>query len=266
VSVPGLISARPAAWLRAPQRTAAALARAGRRLSQSSSLLWDAVLDGRLGERTHHACAQRAAWLAQSLVAIHGVHIERNGQIPSGPVVLVANHVGYFDPMVLLSLVPAMPIAKREIGEWPVLGGSLAALGVTLVRRGDPYDGARALRSAMAALEAGVSVLVFPEGTTTHGDSVLPLRRGIFGIASRVGVPVVPVVLRYEGRDASWVGDEWFLPHYARSLGRAELRVRVTFGEPIVALQEPRAYAHDVQRRMIAMLERVSPARIARAA
>ena len=266
MSVPGLISARPAAWVGAPRRTAAALFRAGRRLSRSSTLLWDAAVDGRLGERTHHACAQRAAWLAENLAAIHGVQIDCTGQIPHGPVVLVANHVGYFDPMVLLSLVPAMPIAKREIVEWPVLGGSLAALGVALVRRGDPYDGARALRRAMCALEAGVSVLVFPEGTTTHGDSVLPLRRGIFGIASRLGVPVVPVVLRYEGRDASWVGDDWFLPHYARSLGRAELRVRVEFGEPMAAQQEPRAYASDVQRRMIAMLDRVAPARLARAA
>jgi 1-acyl-sn-glycerol-3-phosphate acyltransferase len=240
--------------------------RIARRLSRSSTLLWDVAVDARLGERTHHACAQRASWLAENLCAIHGVQIERTGELPRGPVVIVANHVGYFDPMVLLSLVPAMPIAKREIGEWPLLGNSLASLGVALVRRGDPYDGARALRRAMAALEANVPVLVFPEGTTSHGDSVLPFRRGIFGIASRLGVPVVPVVLRYEGRAASWVGDEWFLPHYAKSLGRAELRVRVQFGEPILMRQQSRAYANEVRQRMLAMLDRAAPIRLARAA
>ncbi len=266
MSVPGLISGRPAAWVKAPGRAVAALARVGRRLSRSSVLVSDAVIDGSLGERTHRACAERAAWLAENLCAIHGLQIERFGDLPRRPVVLVANHVGYFDPMVLLSLLPAMPIAKRELGEWPLLGRSLAPLGVALVRRGDPYDGARALRRAMAALQAGVPVLVFPEGTTSHGESVLPLRRGIFGIASRLGVPVVPVVLRYSGHGAAWVGSEWFLPHYARSLGRAELRVRVEFGEPIVARQEPRAYARDVQRRMIAMLDHGAPPRVARAA
>lgn len=266
MSVPGLISGRPAALVQAPVRAVAAIARVSRRLSRSATLLSDALLDGRLGEHTPHACADRAAWLAENLCAIHGLHIERVGELPRAPVVLVANHVGYFDPMVLLSLLPAMPIAKRELGDWPVLGRSLAPLGVTLVRRGDPYDGARALRRAMAALQAGVPVLVFPEGTTSHGDSVLPLRRGIFGIASRLGVPVVPVVLRYEGAGAAWVGSDWFLPHYARSLGRAERHVRVEFGEPIVTRQEPRAYARDVQRRMIAMLDHGAPARVARAA
>jgi len=156
VSVPGLISGRPAAWVKAPGRAVAALARVGRRLSRSSVLVSDAVIDGSLGERTHRACAERAAWLAENLCAIHGLQIERFGDLPRRPVVLVANHVGYFDPMVLLSLLPAMPIAKRELGEWPLLGRSLAPLGVALVRRGDPYDGARDPAAPTFALVGGV--------------------------------------------------------------------------------------------------------------
>jgi lyso-ornithine lipid O-acyltransferase len=268
VSVPGLLPPGALAWLGGPQRGAEAAARIARKLSRTSLLVWEAVADARtrVGGRTPEACAERLAWLAEQLCVVHGASIELDGELPRAPAVLVANHVGYLDPMVLLSLVPALPIAKRELAGWPLLGSALAPLGVSLVRRGDPYDGARALRRSLDALEAGVSVLVFPEGTTTHGHSVLPLRRGIFGIASRLGVPVVPVVLRYESEAAAWVGDDWFLPHYARLLARGSLRVRVTIGDPIIARQDPHSYARYVRHRMIAMLDRAARPRLVRAA
>jgi 1-acyl-sn-glycerol-3-phosphate acyltransferase len=265
MSVPGLVP-DALAWMTAPQRTAAALARVGRRLSRVSMLVWEAAADARAGAGSPHACAERLSWLAENLCAVHGLSIEQEGDLPRAPAVLVANHVGYFDPLVMLSLVPALPIAKRELAGWPVLGNTLEPLGVALVQRGDPYDGARALRRATRALEAGVDVLVFPEGTTTAGRSVLPLRRGIFGIASRLGVPVVPVVLRYEHSGAAWVGDDWFLPHYARMLGRPMLRVHVSIGDPIIARQDPCDFARYVRRRMIAMLDRSARPRLVRAA
>ncbi|MBC8069629.1 MAG: 1-acyl-sn-glycerol-3-phosphate acyltransferase, partial [Deltaproteobacteria bacterium] len=236
--------------------------------SRASLLVWEAVADARtrVGGRTPQACAERLAWLAGELCEVHGIRIDQDGELPEGPVVLVANHVGYLDPMVLLSRIPALPIAKRELGDWPLVGRALAPLGVSLVRRGDPYDGARALRRAAVALEDGVGVLVYPEGTTTGGASVLPLRRGIFGVARRMGIPVVPVVLRYESRSAAWVGDEWFLPHYARTLATESLRVRLTIGSPITSRQDPQSFARFVQHRMIAMLDRSARPRLVHAA
>lgn len=265
MSVPGLVP-DALSWMRTPARLAAATARLGRRISQASMLVWEAAADARTISRSPQACAERLAWLAENLCAVHGVSIDQEGELPQAPAVLVANHVGYFDPLVMLSLVPALPIAKRELADWPLLGPALEPLGVALVQRGDPYDGARALRRATRALEAGVDVLVFPEGTTTAGRSVLPLRRGIFGVASRLGVPVVPVVLRYEHPGAAWIGEDWFLPHYARMLGRSLLRVHVRFGDPIIARQDPCDFARYVRRRMIAMLDRSTRPRLVRAA
>jgi 1-acyl-sn-glycerol-3-phosphate acyltransferase len=74
-----------------------------------------------------------------------------------------------------------------------------------------------------------VSVLIFPEGTTTHGDRVLPFKRGSFGVAALAGVPVVPVALRYESAAAAWVGDDTFLPHYMRTVAKPYTRVSVDF-------------------------------------
>ena len=169
------------------------------------------------------------SWLAENLCALHGVRARLRGAPPSGPCVLVANHLSYFDPVVLAAQTPLVAIAKRDVADWPLVGEACRRLGVSFVVRGDGYSGARVLREAARALTAGVSVLVFPEGTTTRGDQVLPFKRGIFGVALRAGVPVVPVALRYDREDAAWVGDESFLPHYVRGMAHVCTRVSVEY-------------------------------------
>jgi len=162
--------------------------------------------------------------------ASHGLAIVVSGPVPCGPVVLAANHVGYLDPLVLGGIVPCLPIAKREVASWPLIGGVARRHGVLFVRRGDARSGARALLAARRALARGVSVLNFPEGTTTAGTSVLRFRRGIFGLAMRARVTVVPVAISYDDQDLAWVGDAIFLPHYLRTLRRERIVVRVRFG------------------------------------
>jgi 1-acyl-sn-glycerol-3-phosphate acyltransferase len=145
-------------------------------------------------------------------------------------VIVVANHLSYLDPIVLGGELPCTAVAKREIEGWPVLGTHLRDLGVMFVDRDDPHSGASVLRQAARALDSGVAVLNFPEGTTTRGDSVLPFRRGIFGVALRLGVPVVPVRLDFEDRNLAWVGDATLVPHYLSTASKKTLRVRVRWG------------------------------------
>src|SRR5262249_1187432 len=137
----------------------------------------------------------------------------------------------YIDPLVIGSLFPCVPLAKAEIASWPVVGNGAQALGVIFVRRGDPYSGARALRAGLRALRQGVSVLGFPEGTTSR-HSVLPFQRGLFGLAKIARVPIVPIALHYDDPAAAWVGDEWFLPHYVRTAMRPKTHAFLRVGEP----------------------------------
>ena len=153
-----------------------------------------------------HACAN----LAQRL----RLEVKVHGEAPAGPCVLVANHMSYLDPIAIARSVPLGAVAKSEILGWPALGDTLHNLGIIFVRRGNVHSGAVALRKSMRLLDAGVPVLVFPEGTTTFGDDVLPFRRGAFGVARLLGVPVVPVALRYGSRDVCWVGSAGFVPHF----------------------------------------------------
>lgn len=171
--------------------------------------------------------------LSADLSEIHGIRPRVSGPVPRGPVILVSNHVGYIDALILAGIVPALPISKIEVASWPLIGKVARRYGVTFVDRADPMSGARALLRARRALDLGLSVLNFPEGTTTRGESVLPFRRGVFGLARRMEVPVVPVALRLDDPDMSWVGDDPFVPHYLESLRRNEIGLQVTFGCPM---------------------------------
>ncbi|MET0409729.1 MAG: lysophospholipid acyltransferase family protein, partial [Polyangiaceae bacterium] len=164
------------------------------------------------------------------------------GELPPGPCVLVCNHLGYIDPVVLCSLRPLAPIAKAELASWPVSGDILWRCNVIFVRRGDAHSGAVALRRALRSLRAGVSVLNFPEGTTTRGR-LLPFRRGAFWLARRAGVPLVPVAMRLADPSLCWVDDQSFLPHYCRLLSRTNKRVELKFLRAL----DPRQFASEVE-------------------
>jgi len=164
-----------------------------------------------------------------------GLELRVRGTVPASPAILISNHLSYLDPLVIGSLAPVVPIAKREVESWPFVGALGRSLGVLFVRRDDPHSGARALKTAGRLLRDGVSILNFPEGTTSIGDTVLPFRRGIFGLALRTGVPLVPISLRFSPRELAWTGDDYFLPHYLKPTSRATNRVEVVFGDPVPA-------------------------------
>lgn len=168
-----------------------------------------------------------------ALVEAHRIAPRVDGALPGRPAIIAANHLGYLDPLILAALLPCAPIAKREAAAWPLIGRALGQMGLIFVDRGEPASGARALRRARRALDAGVSVLVFPEGTTTHGERVLPFHRGAFGLARRLGVPVVPTALRFPDRACCWVGDDPFAPHYWRMACRPSIPIDIRFGAPV---------------------------------
>jgi 1-acyl-sn-glycerol-3-phosphate acyltransferase len=146
------------------------------------------------------------------------------GLVPAtGPVLLVSNHVSVLDPPFVGGAAPR-PLyfmAKEELFRIPLFGRLIRALNARPVRR-DGSD-TRALKAALAQLEEGHALLVFPEGT--RGEEGQPLREGKAGVgmlAVLSGAPVVPVYV--SGTGAA-------LPR-GRSLPRPS-RVRVTFGPPL---------------------------------
>ena len=241
--------------------SAVGAARAVRRARACFGALLTEVLSvpppGAVESERYHLAARSAHRLARRVLEINGVRVSVRGQVPSRPVVLACNHLGYLDPLVLGTLLPLTAIAKSELSGWPFLGRVAAHVGTLFIRRGSPHHGAVVLRRALRRLAAGVPVLNFPEGTTTDGSApLLPFRRGTFGIARRAGVRVVPVALRLDPPDAAWVGGAPFLPHYWRMTRRRSLHALVRFGEPVEArtFVSAQACADEVRTRVERLL------------
>ena len=191
--------------------------------------------------RDPREAAHRLAGALGGIARAHRLSVTVRGAIPRGTALVVANHLSYLDPLAILPVCPALPVAKGEVDAWPIIGAIGRALGVVYVARDDAMARARVLRRIHALLAAGVPVLNFPEGTTSHGDRVLPFLRGSFGIAQRLGVPVVPVAIRYRDPALAWCDDASFLPHYLDMAARPQVEVELVFGAamPVRAGEAP---------------------------
>jgi len=203
-----------------------------------------------------HARALALRDAARRVLALHGIDAAAEGASPLGPAILAANHVSWLDPLVVAAQLPCIPVSKLDVAGWPVVGNLARELGVVFVARGDTGSGARALRDVRAALAGGACVLNFPEGTTSDGDAVLPFRAGLFGLALRAGVPVVPVAIRYHPRRLAWTGDASFLPHYLRVASARGAQVSIRFGAPIApaAGASARALADEARAQVARLL------------
>ena len=151
--------------------------------------------------------------------------------LPPGGFVLAANHISHTDPLLLAHFlvdadIPPRFLAKASVLDAPILGPLLRATGQIPVYRDSP-DAARALSAAVAAVERGECIIVYPEGTLTRDPLLWPMvgKTGAVRIALETGCPVIPV--------AQW-GAHQILPPYARLprvLPRAT--IQVSAGPPV---------------------------------
>jgi len=147
----------------------------------------------------------------------HGMRWTFEGahRIPTyGPVILASNHTSYLDPLVLAFLAERRHrrlrfLAKAELFDKRGLGWALRRIRQIPVQRNTP-DAAASLDGAVAALEAGECVAVFPEGTISLDLEPMPGKTGVARLAALSGVPVTPVGLwgahriLFKGRKPRW--------------------------------------------------------------
>ncbi len=114
-----------------------------------------------------------------------------------GPYIFVSNHLSMFDIWAFLACLPFQFrfVAKESLFKWPFLGWHLRRSGNIPLDRSNPRKALRSLKEAGVRIRSGVSVVVFPEGSRTGGNSVAPFKRGSFFLAREAGVPLVPVTI-----------------------------------------------------------------------
>ncbi len=146
------------------------------------------------------------------------------GNLPrSGGVLLAANHQSYLDPPLVASCLPREMhfMARSSLFRNPVFGALIGRCNAFAIER-DAAD-VKGVREAIARLQAGNILLVFPEGTRTRNGSIGPMKAGIGMLAVRASVPIVPVLI--DGAYRVWPKGGPALP----GLGR----IRVVFGSPL---------------------------------
>jgi 1-acyl-sn-glycerol-3-phosphate acyltransferase len=146
--------------------------------------------------------------LARTVLASLGVRVRGRGPAVRPGSLLVANHVSWLDVVALLALAPLRPVAKREVHGWPGIGTLASASGAIFVDRARPKTLPATVAEVAAALRAGRSVAVFPEGTTFCGASRGAFRPAMFQAAVDAGAPVLPMAISYDSPAAAFVGDD----------------------------------------------------------
>ena len=171
-----------------------------------------------------------AARVCGALVEVTGTHLKRD-------VFFVANHISWVDILALAGASGTAFVAKAELAEAPVVGW-LASLNRTVfVKREHRMGVAEQINALKEALVDNWSVTVFPEGTTTDGQSLLPFKTSMLSVLEPPpqGVLVQPVIIDY-GAVAEWIGwigVEGGLNNAKRVLSRSgSYKLRLHFLEP----------------------------------
>lgn len=174
----------------------------------------------------------------RALLRVLSVRVRRYGGVAADATLWVGNHVSWLDIVVLGAQSPLTFVAKSEVGMWPIVGFLARRTGTLLVRRGDAASTRRAAESMAWLLRQKRRVMLFPEGTSTAGDTVLRFHARLFQPAVLVGATVQAVAVVYRGDAAGivpFVGEDAFLPHLWRLLGASAVLADLTFCDPVSA-------------------------------
>jgi 1-acyl-sn-glycerol-3-phosphate acyltransferase len=153
------------------------------------------------------------------------VEVDVRGPIPSTGL-LVCNHLSYLDILVLGALTPAVFVAKREVKHWPVFGWFAGLAGTVFVDRERRTQTGRAAEQIQAVLESGQLIVLFPEGTSSDGKTVLPFKSSLLQPAANGTQPLFAGALQYEiengvvGEEICYWRDMTFFPHLLNLLSK----------------------------------------------
>jgi 1-acyl-sn-glycerol-3-phosphate acyltransferase len=193
----------------------------------------------------------RALWLqrwSRHCARAIGMRIEQHGDAPSSGMI-VSNHLSYLDILAFSAITPCVFVAKQEVAGWPLLGFFARLAGTIFVNRASRMKVADTNACIESALQAGATVLLFAEGTSSDGRTVLPFRPALLEPMIKSQCPATPAAVSYALTDGS-VADEvcyWrdmtLLPHLLNLLTKLSVLACVGFDRaiPVVSARKDSA-------------------------
>lgn len=196
---------------------------------------------------------------ARALLRHLGLRVEVRGDVVSpGPLLLASNHISWLDIMSLHAARYCRFVAKADIQRWPLVGRLVAGAGTLFIQRESRRDAMRVVQHMAERLRAGEVLAVFPEGTTSDGQTLLPFHANLLQAAISADAPVQPVALDFlDGRGERslapcYIGDDSLLDTAWRTARSKGLVVRVTYGTPQTSQgRDRRAWADALRDEVI---------------
>jgi lyso-ornithine lipid O-acyltransferase len=170
---------------------------------------------------------------------ILGFKVHVSGTLPrDGACLIVSNHVSWIDIVVLSTLAPLSFVAKREVAAWPLFGWMAKLQRTVFVDRDRRHSTKHSRNDLDLRLSRGERIVLFPEGTSHDGASVLPFKSSFFAAGVGSAVTVVPVTLAYVAHRGlpvthrqrprfAWYADMELVPHLWQALCAGPLTVRI---------------------------------------
>ena len=147
------------------------------------------------GENKAHKVANLWArmllWLTSTRVNVIG----RENVLLGKPQIFMANHQSDFDILIVMAHIPGQFcwIAKKELFKIPIFGRAMRSAGYIEIDRQNHEKAMKSLDEAAQKIREGKSVVTFPEGTRSKDRTIKPFKQGLFHLAIKAGVPIVPI-------------------------------------------------------------------------
>ena len=194
----------------------------------------------------------------KSFAWIAGMEIEVIGEPPSPPFFLVTNHLSYVDIAALRATVEGVFVAKVEVNDWFVAGRIVRDMGVIFIDRKNRRDIPRAGEEIIQKLSDGEGVIVFPEGTSTKGEDILPFNSSFLEFASRTDLPVSYASITYRtpageppaSKMVCWWEDITFVEHLFRLFTLKRFTAILNFGDQSVVNPNRKTLAAELHQRV----------------
>lgn len=175
---------------------------------------------------------------SKSFVKISGMKLEVIGECPKAPFFLVSNHLSYTDIPALRTVIESVFVAKADIKSWFVAGRIFRDMGTVFINRENRRDIPRAGAEILEKLKDGEGIVVFPEGTSTKGEKVLPFNSSFFEFAAQTDLPIHYASITYQIENSEkkasnivcWWEDISFFEHMWRLFKLKEYKAIINFG------------------------------------
>lgn len=194
------------------------------------------------------------AW-SLAFVIISGMRVEITGKPPAPPFFLVSNHLTYMDVPALCAAAGGVFVAKGEIESWFLAGRICRDMGAIYINRQNRRDIPRAGNVIIERLNDGEGVIVFPEGTSTRGETVLPFNSSFLEFAAKTDLPVSYAAISYTTPNnepgaanvVCWWEDVSFGAHLFRLFQTPEFTAHISFGEEPISKHNRKELAQTLR-------------------